>query len=777
MRDWHLTDQDPLSLVLVPDGHMSELDPQRNDIWELSLGGAPGSFLGMHTTYGLKAINMLVKIGFSGLDGLLFDPGQYFQRPAMLNFSASYCRISCEPVENLTAEVEFWVVGPHLVSGRVTVFNFAKEVRSIKSLVGAALIPLEPGQPFTITQKGLHASLVGGSSGIYPVIVQSGGPSPLVSPLPALATLLRLNPGESKAITWACASENDPLTSQERAFSALTRDWEKELARLEITHDATIIDIQTGNEDWDAALAFSQQVGRSLVCSPAEKPAWLFPYLSSDITYTQPGAGQPALLSPLMLNQLSKILLPANPGLAQLLVSQAVDEHFTFLSSRKTFQYQPPFLADLCWQVFQHTLDKEFAGSVLPKLDNLLQAWFSQATDLDRDGLAELTSFDQLGLLSPQLVEDDFTLLLNEVIKKIESPALAFLLLEELDALCSLAAEAGIPYPNDPFQVQKEKLEHHLKAMFKPKKHVFSYQDRDTHTSNPGKFLFHLEHLADHALDIPLEPMARLVARLRSHDETHPKVQLVIKGLDANKEPVSEKLIFTRVYNPTNTSIRVTENVFSKVTGITAPDLSSISLEISTPDLSLLDISCLLPMSTTCTSRAHIHQAMKSILQDPAPRFQYGIPEYPFALAGIPSVRLDLVNPAWNFRLIENLADDSFLPEALELFSRLMNLVVKNLKASHAFYEYYSGSDGAAGGHKNALSGLLPVSLYLQLAGIRIISPTSVELFRGSAFPAKLTVRYRGMHITREGEFSQVRLPNGKLTRVYGIGPHLISQL
>ena len=130
------------------------------------------------------------------------------------------------------------------------------------------LAPLEAGQNLAPLPMQSVNVLAGRSSDLAPVIFLTGGPQPGPGPYPSLAFDLALEPAGSRCLTWAQAALADPADSLNLARRTAARPWEAELARIEQINAAQTIDIQTGDPDWDAALALSQKAAFSLFFGP-----------------------------------------------------------------------------------------------------------------------------------------------------------------------------------------------------------------------------------------------------------------------------------------------------------------------------------------------------------------------------------------------------------------------------------------------------------------------------------------------------------------------------
>jgi hypothetical protein len=94
--------------------------------------------------------------------------------------------------------------------------------------------------------------------------------------------------------------------------------------------------------------------------------------------------------------------------------------------------------------------------------------------------------------------------------------------------------------------------------------------------------------------------------------------------------------------------------------------------------------------------------------------------------------------------------------------ARLMAAVVQNLKKQRAFYRAYHAETGAGLGERNPVHGLAPLGLFLQTLGVEVRSPRLVALSGKNPFPWPVTVKYRGLTVTRQMEQTTVTFPDGR---------------
>ncbi len=92
----------------------------------------------------------------------------------------------------------------------------------------------------------------------------------------------------------------------------------------------------------------------------------------------------------------------------------------------------------------------------------------------------------------------------------------------------------------------------------------------------------------------------------------------------------------------------------------------------------------------------------------------------------------------------------------------MMGAVVSNLKQHKAFFQYYDAKTGIGGGERNTAQGLAPLGTFLTLLGVKFCPPGRVIILGKNPFPWQVTVKYRGISVTRRMESTQVTYPGGQ---------------
>jgi hypothetical protein len=104
-----------------------------------------------------------------------------------------------------------------------------------------------------------------------------------------------------------------------------------------------------------------------------------------------------------------------------------------------------------------------------------------------------------------------------------------------------------------------------------------------------------------------------------------------------------------------------------------------------------------------------------------------------------------------------------------------MAAVIASLKKDHCFRRHYHSGNGEGSGDRHILSGLAPLSLFLETLGVRLISNQKVALAGKNPFPWPVTVKYRGLTVMRQKEKSMVIFPDGQTVVVEDPEPRIIS--
>lgn len=788
MRAWNLTLGDPLQLTLSSDFRLGGADYLNDHIWELELGSGEPPALSLRTTFGVRARSMRVFPRFGEGRRLVGNPGDFSAPPRLKHFHPNFLALEFSPLENLDVTAEFWAAHSQAVAGRYTLTNRTPAARKIRLDLCAVLVPLD-GQAFSAAQSQMVHVLTGVTGGLAPVLYMTGGPAPVAGPYPALTVDLDIAPGATRQITWVLAALTTSGPSFELARRVAARPWDAERARLEMTNEADLLDIQTGDLDWDAAFAFTQKTAFSLFLPASEhlpNPSFVLTR-GPDNGCTRKGDGSDFPLgwagqSPLEAYYLAS-LLPGGPRLGRgllknFLVAQTKDGGIDLrpgLAGQRGKMLAAPLLASLAWELYQSTKDEAFLSESFPKLLAFFWSWFSPAHDRDQDGLPEWDHLLQTGFEDNPLFDTWHPWSQGVEVSTVDNPGLYAMLAREAGCLILMAEKLGRTTEVETVRHQAELLEKAVEAGWDESAALYRYRDLTTRLSRSGKVV------AKGKGNKPLKPKAEFEPRVRLLIEiqakrpalTRPEIRL---AEFATKEPV-ETISVDQFTWRSGGLVATTKNVYERLGRVDVSGLDpKDKVIVKTVDLTAQDHTLFLPLWAGLPDQQVAQTLIGRALLDTT-RFDkpFGIP----ACASCPEPEADAVclgvHPPWNQLIGEGLLAYGFHTEAARLIEHIMAAVVKNLKQNRAFSQRYHAESGAGLGERNALTGLAPLGLFLQALGVTILSPSKVRLEGKNPFPWPVTLRYRGLTIKRGLDSTEVIFANGRSATITDQKPCIVA--
>ncbi len=784
MRDWTLGPGDPLALSLVADFRLCQPDYVNDQIWELETGGGEPPALALCTTYGLRARAMRLFPRFSLGSQIISDPAAFSQPPRLRRFYPNLLLLDFSPLAGIDVVAEYWVPDSHTVSGRFTVTNRAGETLPLLMEICAQLSPLD-GQ--SLAPLSIHSvnTLAGRTSNLAPVIFLTGGPLPGPGPYPSLILDLALPDGSSRSLTWVHAALPELSDSFELARRTAARPWEAEQARVERINAAQTVEILTGDPDWDAALALSQKTAYGLFFGPNQYlpcPSFVISR-QPDQGHSQRGDGRDysplwSGQSPLEAGYMAS-LLPGAPELAagllrNFLAAQteegAVDwkpglggQHGKWLAA--------PHLANLAWQTYRRTLDISFLREIQSGLTAFIQCWFTEGHDRDLDGFPEWDHPMQTGL------EDNPAFTVWQAggggaeISAAESPALSAMLAREILSLAKIAGALGQPEECQRLELRSNELRLLTDECWNTSAGLYHYRDRLTHLSQAGKFLGSRSGTGKLSPHRSFRQPVRLLVKINFAGETTLSPEVILYGQDGETAR-SERLERMDFQWGIGLAVATSRQIYTRldaveISGVKKRDLVSLQ----GMDFSNEDITLFMPLWAGVPDLPRARTLIGQTLLA-ADRFgrPFGIPACASGISTTPSNVADrfmdwtcqAVHLPWNALIGEGMLTYGMREEAAQLTARLMAAVIQNLKKQHAFFRAYHAETGAGIGERNPVQGLAPLGLFLGTLGVEIQSEKRVSLSGRNPFPWPVTVKYRGLTVTRQAEQTVVVFPDGQ---------------
>jgi len=790
MREWKLQSGDPLLLTLASDARLGPTDYANDQIWELTLGGGDPPALALQTTYGLRARALRLFPRFKEADISVNDPAE-FSRPAVIHqIFTNFLVVSFSPIPGIDVIAEYWVPESSAVAGRMQLTNRAPQERQIQV---EWISQLTPGTGARMAPFEMQAAtiLAGSTGDLAPVFFITGGPKPGAGSYPSLNLTYDIPAEGVRRFTWSQAALSDRESSFQLARRLVTANWDAERSRLEMLN-AGHVEIYTGDPDWDATFMLAQKTALGLLVGPTEKlpnPSFVLTR-QPDQGYSLRGDGSDYNhlwngQSPLEAGYLISLILPIAPAVCQGLFRNylAVQQEDGFIDwkpgmgGQRSRLLATPVLASLAWRIYEFTDDLPFLKEAYEPLSKFFWSWFATTHDRDQDGIPEWDHPMHAGLDDHPIYSQWHDLSPGVEISSAEGPGLCSFLYQECQALISMANILGQGEAIPALQETAVKLSSSVEAAWNETQASYFDWDRDTHFCTHGEWLGQRNGSGSLVLRQTFEHPIRVLVQLQCSEAARRMPVLFVHGTGAAGNPRVER-ITPEQFKWSGSLARMTGKLVYSVldrveVGGLEPD-DQIVFSSATYDCQ--EQSLLLPLWAGIPDNERAGKLVEETITDPRRYWHpYGLP----ASLQTPQLPEDLLNNAvnfpWNALIGEGLVKYGKRLLAAELVQRQMNAAIQSLKREGAFRRYYHADSGQGFGERNALNGIAPVGLFLEVLGIRLISSNRVALAGTNPFPWPVTIKYRGLTILRERDKSTVTFPDGQMVEVNDPLPRIIS--
>jgi len=791
MKTWNLKFDDPGAYILAADARCGPTDYVNDQIWDFHLEQSEPPAVALRTTFGLRARSLRLFPRFVEGDTAINDPGSFSSPPVIKRFYPNYLQIVFSPLMGIDVEIEYWVPNSHAVTGRVKITNSRLSARQLCFEMAAILRPSAEGQRMASSEFEGATVLTGKTDGLAPVFLMTGGPEGSAGPYPALSIDMELAPGGTRQFTWVHAGLAETETSLQLAKELVARNWEAEIAHLDILN-GRLLEIETGDKDWDAAFALAQKSAFGLFIGPTEhlpekscvlgrQPDQGYSPRGDGNDYTHLWNGQ----SVMEVDYLTSIILPSAPDLAKGLLN-----NFLSLQTQKGYiDWKPglggqrsrmlatPLLTNIAWRIYQVTEDREFLENVFPQLVSFVQAWFTPEQDRDGDGLPEWSHPLQSGYEDHPAFSQWQSWSQGADITQAENPALCSFLYNEIRLLIQMAHELDQTGPVSAFEALADNLKSAVESVWDKKAHIYRYWDRETHLSPTGEFLGSRQGAGEIYLEHSFSQPVRLLIQIESAEGRPRPATVSIHGIGASErhrvESITEESFQWLLGRGNVTSERVYQGIeHIQISGIEEEDQVSVQVV----DFAVQDQTLLLPLWASIPDKTRGRELTQITITDKT-RFwhTYGIPAYLHYHSDVDTDTCHNVYLPWNNLIGEGLLRYGYEEEAVTLFTRLMSGIVENLKRNKAFYQHIHSETGQGIGEKNALIGLPPIGLFLEILGVRILSSRRVALNGHNPFRMPVTIKFRGLTVERKSNRTKITFPGGQTAVVRNPDPRIVT--
>jgi hypothetical protein len=777
------------TLQLAADARLCQADYTNDIIWELVPGGGEPASLSLQSTLGLRARSMRLFPRFTCNNSSLIDPSAYDAQPRLLRSYPNYISLQFKPFACLEVMAEYLTPDSLTVCGRITITNLGSQVEKINAEWISLLSPLEEGKGMAVVQFGMNNVLEGKTGDLSLVCFLSGGAQPGTGPFPGLVVEVEISPGESHWFTWALAVRTDAETSFKDARVATARSWDAEIAQVERLNASQLMEITTGDPEWDAAFTLSQKIAWTLFYPGNEnlpfhsfvlnrQPDQGFSPRGDGSDYAYQWNGQSALDA----YYLNSLILPGGTHLAEGILrnflSTQDEKGFVDwkpgLAGQRSRLLSQPLLATLACQIDRYKADHAWLSEIFPALLRFYKVWFQPEYDRDGDGFPEWNHPIQSGAEDAPIYDRWNPRSQGLDISTLESPSLGAFLYRECQSLIKIAREIGCEEALTWLNERLIILRQSVSACWDGRSNTYRYRDFQTHFSLASSPIFEFDQVGESKLMKTFKKPQRLLLHLSAPVEKTLVAGITIYGKLAKGELVEESIPDRLAWN-NGQAHYTSRNLFNAVTRLAVKRLPEGGRgSLATPDYTLEDMTLLLPL---WASLPGIEKSKKMIENTLLKRYllPFGIPLCPgLATASQPGNQA-YISLLWNQLIIEGLVDNGYIREAADIFTRIMNGILTSFRQYGTFRECYDAQTGQPFGETNILCGLPPLGLFLQILGIKSIQADQLILQGFNPFSWPVTVKYQGITITRHPKDTVVTYPGGQAISVSGPGPHRVS--
>ncbi|TAK13687.1 MAG: hypothetical protein EPO32_04620 [Anaerolineae bacterium] len=792
MRTWNLKAGDPLCLSLTTDWRFTAIHYADDPSWEITLGRGDPAGITLSGTFGLRANGMRMLPRFTEGPRTVSAIAEFDKAPRLTAFAPNRLKLACAPFPGLDVILEYWAAGPLLLAGRVQIANNGVTRRSMRLDWVAILNPTgDDGQMMSPIRREAAHVLQGRTAGLWPVLFFTGGPVGSRSPYPALSQELDLLPGAVRRFTWALTSMDDPEEGFRLARQTAARNWEAEMARIEMMNNSSL-DITTGDPDWDAAFALGQTQARRLLITgtshlpnpsivSTRQPDQGYSTRGDGSDYNHLWNGQSALEAWFLLQNLLPGQADTAKGLLRnFLAAQDAGGKIDGkpgLAGQRNRLAATPLLADLAWRIYEVSEDTLFLREVFPRLMDSLETWFNEQQDRDGDGIPEWDHPAQTGFDDNPAFSHWHNWAQGADIRTFESPDLCALLVNECERLKAIAAVLERPEPAAALDALADNLRAALSKSWDIRASTYKAWDRDSHNAQKGETLGSRKGSGQVLLDLVFDLPQRLLLRADLPKPGPLGAEAYVHGRLPSGQHRVEKLDRGAFHWLPGHGAATLDLLLAEVEHIQVENLpENATFKVMVVDHRAENHTQFLPFWAGIPNKKQAAAFVKRHLLD-ARNYarQFGLPALPRPPKKSGAETLGAVWLPWNIMAAEGLLRYGYRKEAAELVSRLMAGIVQNLKREGAFRRHIHADDGRGLGERDHLLGLPPLDLFLKVLGVRIVSPWKVLVTDLNPFPWPVRIQYRGLMVDCRPAETIITFPDGQSASVEESGAHWVS--
>jgi hypothetical protein len=792
MYDWNFNPDHQITLTLSADARLSPTDYTNDQIWELNFGNSEPPALSLQTTFGLRAriCRIFPRFIFNGQ--VINNPTHFYHPITIHQYYPNYISLSFKPFSCVNVIIEYWVPGSHAIAGRSKIINITHEPCQIQLDWAELLVPGPDGNRMATNEIGLTTVLSGQIVNLNPVLFLTGGALAGKSPYPSLNLSYDIPPHGEQESQWAHVTLPDMNASYQLAKEIINTNWDAEFAHISRINSQQI-QINTGNQDWNNAFYLAQTIANQLILQPTQlskaasyiytrNPDQGFSLLKDGSDYNHLWNGQTTLDTYYLTN----FILPASPELLKgmldnFLATQTLHGEIDWksgLGGQRSQLLATPLLAYMSWQYYEYADDIKYLSSVFPKLLNFFFSWFTSAHDRDNDLIPEWDQSIQTGYEEHPQFSYTYPWSAGIDISTVESPDLISYLYRECQSLISITKLLKNSEETNRLERISDQLKSMVEQSWSDHHACYLYRDRDSHISTQAEFLGKI--MGSGVMEIHKELLQPL--RPTIHFNTKRKgtlpVQIFIHGITTTGSHRIDHIPTNRMRWHLGSGFVTSEYLYKTIEKIEVTGISDdVEVIAQSASLTSLDQTLLLPLWAGIPSEdkakilINLTIMNKKKLLSPfglrSCSDMPGMSDFPEDFFGIHLPLITLV--------LDGLVRYGERKKAADIFTRLMKAVVQSFRIDLKFHQYYHSETGKPLGTINSLTSLIPIGLFLNIAGVKIISPSKVEISGNNPFPWPVTLKYRGLTLVQQEKKALIIFPDGQNITVDNNHTQIIS--
>jgi hypothetical protein len=727
------------NVTLSPDNRFLPGTSQSNINWVISWSGQGQNVLSLQNFHEKNGLPILQFPKFTAGSKTIQAPGQFYQPIKLEKMFINYLLLTFQPWKGILCSLEYLVADNQ---GIICRFFFCNRMNapfsfSLEWVVNPSFFKKQ--QPVLVKNGKLQfIKIESGNQVLLTGMLTAAKPGS--ESIPLLSHTFCLNSQENSEIMISSGSGKS-TDDVYKIIDRMSHDhWQAKVARMEIENKAAMLEISTGHPDWDMAIQFSQIQAQRFIfqfAKKAEDPDFL----------TKSSGTSLAFFDLVHLTHAAGIWMPeqCKKMLSGYFNQQQEDDPMSWV-------YPPPHkvLAGIAFpmvfvlaaDLYGLTGDLQWLTNLYPQLKKYLLAWFTKENDKDQYGCPEWQNAYQAGLDEAILHKQYPHLLHPYIYCKFENPGLLFLLRNELAQAMTLASIVAAEPDISLWQQKDKQINQQLQRFWLKNKQKYQILDYQIHQNNKTRNIINGKGRLHYKNQVSFKNAVRLQIVLHLQEGYTRPYQGKIIGRTING-PQQESIHYAHFIWQNKQAFFVSNNAYTQIEEIQLSGLQEDeSWQIQTYYYAYEDLSMLLPLIARKKNKkmpiaVFDHPTFKSILHP------MGLPNVTSTAAETQSVAIASI--PWNTIILRQCLNSGDMASANCLFEKIIATAIEQIKQENGLFAYYDCNNGHGLGEKNSLRGLLPLSLFLQLLGIKGFTDYEIVITHFNPYPESITVQYRGI--------------------------------